>query len=87
MKKFWGYISAFLGGVATALVFVWLTVRNKISTSTINIKRPKIKDSQDSKQDFTSQIIAATKKAERLNKKEIRQQRRQERKSKRKLKN
>ena len=72
MKKYWGYLSAFLGGLATALVFVWLTVRNKISTSTIEITRPKIKNSADSKQDFTSQIIGAAKKADKQLKKEQR---------------
>jgi len=79
MKKIWGYISAFLGGVATALVFVWLTVRNKISTSTIEITRPKIKNSNDSEQDFTSQIIESAKKAD---KKLKRKQRKLNRKSK-----
>jgi len=76
MKKVWGYISAFLGGVATALVFVWLTVRNKISTSKIEITRPKIKNSSDSEQDFTSQIIGAAKKADKQLKKEQRKAKR-----------
>lgn len=82
MKKFWGYISAFLAGIASALIMVILILKNKISSSTIEISRPKIKNSSDSKQDFTNEIQTAIKKAEKQNKKEQRKQRRTERRTK-----
>jgi len=74
MKKFWGYISAFLGGGVVFLLSVILILKNKISSSTIEIKRPKIKNSSESKQDFTSEIINVSKKANKESKKEQRRQ-------------
>jgi len=82
MKKFWGYLSAFLGGLASAFLITILILKNKISQATIEITRPKIKNSPEAKQDFTSQIIDAVKKSNEKLKKEIRKEKRQKRKLK-----
>lgn len=69
MKKFWGYLSAFLGGLSVAFFSVILLLKNKISNNTIEITRPKIKNSPEGKQDFISEINEAAKKAAEKNKK------------------
>lgn len=78
MKKIWGYISAFLGGMATAFLIVILIIKNKISQSQIDIIRPKIKNSPEAGQDFTSNIIDVVKKSNEKLKKEIRKENRKQ---------
>lgn len=56
MKKIWPYISAFLAGTTTILLSIIILFRNKISSTSIEISRPKIKNSPDGFQQFTSEI-------------------------------
>jgi hypothetical protein len=85
MKKFWAYISTFLIGMVTGLIAMVLIVKNKLSNNTIEINRPKIKNSPNGEQDFTNDISSAIKKMP--NKRDERKLKRRARKSINNLKN
>jgi hypothetical protein len=61
MKKFWGYLSVFLAGAITGLIAMLLLLRNKISNDSIEINRPKIKNSPGGNQDFNSELKTSVK--------------------------
>jgi uncharacterized membrane-anchored protein YhcB (DUF1043 family) len=69
MKKAWAYIAAFFAGISAGMVIMVLAVKDAINNQSIQVTRPKIKNSPDGLQ----QIISGEKKREkkRLFKKKV----------------
>jgi uncharacterized membrane-anchored protein YhcB (DUF1043 family) len=69
MKKAWAYIAAFFAGISAGMVIMVLAVKDAINNQSIQVTRPKIKNSPDGFQ----QIISGEKKREkkRLFKKKV----------------
>jgi len=61
MKKIWVLVIGFLMGAVSALISVILILEDKISSTDVKINRPKIKNSVNSDQDFTTQITTMVK--------------------------
>ena len=82
MKDFWLYLSVFFGGFIAGLIVMVLILKGKLQNNTIQIRRPKIKNSPDGDQDFTSEIKTTSRrtKQDKASQKEARKIKRQTKK-------